>query len=246
MKAWLSITTLQVALAIMLSRQDEEERQVERSMDLSLDGDIDHLRLDEELSDEEEDSNDDTSTTSSRFSRSGPTSPYGQAGSSNYPYIRDGHISPSFRAGTLSPLSSSVRSNGNSRLQISPRLSPQYWPARQPPPQLDLNEASAWPLPSPIAVAQYSASAPRGASWTSRLPSPRLDHGSSSTTWSNIARSAGTTPPQWNVVATTAASSTSAFRHNSHVGHELDDDLRFAIELSLAEEQSRTANGQKL
>lgn len=211
----------------MLSRQDEEERQNQMSFELSIDEDLDHLRLDEE---EESDG------TSEYMSPHASTSqPHRMASASSSPHVSRQHSYASSPAGTLSPPLSAARSYGNSRLQISPRLSPQYWSPRSVSPAPDLHDIVAWPLPSPVAnsMLQRPSSVTSPALVTSSLQQASY---SNANQWSNVARAA---PP-------TGASSTQRSLLSDRFARspiapadEMDDDLRFALELSRAEEESR-------
>lgn len=118
--------------------------------------------------------------------------------------------------------------SSSSKIQLSPRLGPTYAQANavaEPVPELDMTD-EGWPV----------ASSPR----SPPSPSPRPFAGSVPAQtpirrgWNDVARSASASPSPSPVVAKSALS--------ARIERE-DDELRFAIELSLAEERSRVDFG---
>lgn len=248
----------QFALAMMMSREEEEQRQqnlaLEASADDFLNDDLDHLQLEE---DEMDDGNDDISDVISRASSYGLGS---SRASTSQLRTNDWQVQSSGRNDSL-PTSPYIRATlsptfgpqSYSRLQLSPRLNPHLFESpRRTSPAADLNEVSEWPLPSPAGSAA-SATVPDtlGTSPKPQSPSPI---GSLGNTWSAVA-GAGTKGLARSPARTEGGVSPSLLTARLRAGQpkndtppsqelaeeEMDEELKFVLELSRAEEESRQA-----
>ncbi|KAM0786263.1 hypothetical protein ACM66B_007062 [Microbotryomycetes sp. NB124-2] len=168
------------------------------------------------------------------------------------------HSSPLFSAGPPRPLSSSLSSFGAStKIQVSPRLGPTYGSQVAAGPVPDMSR-DLWPTAAAASVSPpastSSSPAPLQASPSSTLPSPAVKRG-----WSDVARaspSPSATPARPTSMLSaqlsrnsnakaTSSSSVDEWRRaeRESIQDELQrreaEELRFAIELSRAEAQSR-------
>lgn len=196
---------LQLAFATMLSQEAEDQRRIEQSLEESLIADD----LEHLVLDEED----------SRYDSPGPSMP-------RHPRRRAGppRIQHSDAASESSPPSSSSR---HPPFTSSPVQVPQ-----QPP---DLQESTAWPLPSPSSApsssfaspaARISATPPTG-SWASRAGAPRPS-------WSQVDRR----PPS-PAFPVLPAERDGLGGSIGVTADDMDEELQFALELSRAEEESR-------
>lgn len=250
---------------MMMSREDEEQRQQTLALNVSaddfLDDDLEHLRLEEEEDDQDE-LDDDVSDVISRASSYGLGS--SRASTSNnvewrpksYEHTNSLPASPYMRP-SLSPPTTVPRSY--SKIQVSPRLNPHLFAtARSPSPVPDLNETADWPLPSP----SHSVPSPISLRPSSGSPKPQSPSpvSSAANTWSAIA-SAGNGAFSKSPAKRPLGVSPSLLTSHLRDGHlnaapsvlagasegsgiteeEMDDELRFVLELSRAEEESRQA-----
>ena len=228
-----------VALAIMLSQEEEEDKQLQLSLDYSLSEDVDHLKLDEETAQDGDDTGSVTSARMDTDSRSGSVmgedwQPRSYASGASFT------ASP-YRLPATSPLS--VSHGSNSRLQISPRLYPQHIPThRSPSPIPDINNISDWPLPSPgkPSPSPFVAGSPASAF------SPPLTDLAASVRWSEVARKseaiASPTPPSRSLLAAQLGHMRNLPDATITAAEEqMDEDLKYALEISRIEEESRVA-----
>lgn len=150
------------------------------------------------------------------------------------------HSSPSFP--TYEPYSY-ASTHSHTKVQLSPRLGPTYGSLAVPnDPIPDMSE-ELWPLAQPSSSSPPPFARTASPSTPSPAPSTPVRRG-----WNDIARSASASPSGANSpgVASPASLLTSRLRATEQPGVERRDlasreeeELRFAIELSLAEEASR-------
>lgn len=250
----------------MMSREEEEQRQQVLALDMStedfLEDDLEHLQLEED-GEQEEAGNDNISDVISRASSYGLGSSRASTSNNNgwqpksYEHTNSLPASPYMRP-TLSPPTSAARSY--SKIQLSPSLNPHLFGSpRSVSPAPDLNEVSEWPLPSPVG----SAPSPIALGTSRNSDSPKVQSqspvGRPANTWSTIA-SAGTNGISRTTARPTTSTSpsllTSHLRNERHQGpvsqaavastqapveEEMDEELRFVLELSRVEEESRQA-----
>lgn len=245
----------------MMSREEEEQRQnslIDSTAYDDLEDDLEHLKLEEEEDDDQEDEDEDVSDIASRASSHGLGSSrahdsrftgHTEWQPQSFEFTGSLPASPYMRP-SLSPLYSSARSY--SKIQVSPRLNPQlYASPRSPSPVPDLNEISEWPLPSPSNKGSVPIAVEPRADFLAKSPSPKLGKGS----WSAVAQIGGSpqTASPWasralapdrkasdsgSPSATPAQDGSAASGINDD---EMDEELRFVLELSRAEEESRRA-----
>lgn len=201
---------------MMMSREEEEERQNLMSLENSLDGfaedDLEHLLLEEE-----EDGDDDSGSTSEVVEAVSYNASYGLGSSrassfreyntqwhpKSYEHTGSLPASPYLRP-SLSPPDTSTAPT-YSKIQLSPRLNPHlYASPRSPSPVPDLNEASDWPLPSPAS----SSTSPLAIS--SSLPGSQAASPSPANSVGNAWIGASKTGQAWTSVPPTAPSMLSA------------------------------------
>lgn len=256
---------VQFALAMMMSREDEERRQQNIALHASaedyLDDDLEHLQLEEDELDEDDE--DDISDVISRASSYGLGS---SRASSTHPNNAEWHsksyertnslpASPYMRP-TLSPPASASRSY--SKIQVSPRLNPHLFSSpRSPSPVPDLNEVSEWPLPSPASSGPHPIAL--AASRESPKPQSPSPGGGAGNTWSAVASTGANAlskSPAWAGNGSVSLLTTRLRNEQSKspgpqvtvaasppmaTNDEMDEELRFVLELSRAEEESRQA-----
>lgn len=216
--------------ALMLSREEEDSRQLQRTLDTSLNEDLDHLQLDEEI--------DGSEIHHSRSSSSGSDT------SSRYIYRRtpsnrseDGGELGGSATGWRPLLSPTLRPTTSrhdyNKIQVTPRLVPQsYQPQRSPSPLPDMGDTS-WPLPSPRGASPLSSSPSQINAYYGSPPPMQLS--SSLNKWSDIAKKGAASSPSL------LSPRLVPHQHSSPKHEEMDDELRFVLELSRAEEESRQA-----
>ncbi|GAA97509.1 uncharacterized protein L969DRAFT_42949 [Mixia osmundae IAM 14324] len=206
-----------VAYALMLSAEEQDARLRFPHHDQQLADDMANLAFDEDDLPlrRREDLPEADSPSSSRA----------QPGSS-LQWIRASLEQQRSLSGSGSPLSPSTK------VRISPRPSPLYGPLLSPdlPEVPDMDDESLWPLPSPVAMSPNANQmhTPRRPSVTP--PVPRQN-------WSDIARSASSSARGISTGSPSPSLLTMSSQHARQRREE--DDLRFALELSLAEAQSR-------
>lgn len=248
----------------MMSREEEEQRQQNLALEAStedfLNDDLEHLQLEEDELDDDVD--DEISDVISRASSYGLGSSRASSSqlraidwqSRSFERNKSMPTSP-YMHPTLSPPPSGPQSY--SKIQLSPRLNPHLFDSpRNSSPAPDLNEVSEWPLPSPVG----SAASPIALSAFRSGPNPQSPSptGSIGNTWSAIAGPGDKALPKSPARAASGASP-SLLASRLRAGHpasvqapaqasvedEMDEELRFVLELSRAEEESRQA-AQKL
>lgn len=248
---------------MMMSREEEEQRQQSIALETSihdyLEDDLDHLQLEE---DEPEDNDDNVSDLVSRASSYGLGSSRASTSQFNSNTWRSdslGHSgnlpSSPYMLPTLSP---PIGPQSSSKIHLSPRLNPHLFGSpRSSPPPPDLNDVSDWPLPSPVgsAASPIALGSPRH-SPKPQSPSP----GGSNNTWSAIAgtstknlskvptRTVGGSSPSLlpsrlrpDQLPSSFLQPTAATTQAGPSEEEMDEELRFVLELSRAEEESRRA-----
>ena len=260
-----------VALAVMLSSEDEEARWLREIEESGWSGSARASpafeAIEEDLDMEELDlDGENGNADSSSLSLSIPASPSIRGSSLS---IGGSSPSPSSRTQNWRPSSQrsspsfpayrphSYDSNGsNHKIQLSPRLGPTYGSARSIPtsPIPDMRE-ELWP------IARSSTSSPRTPQFPALSPTPSSAPPTPATPatsvrrgWNEIARSANSTPGPATPSKSTGGSSqlaVSLSRGSSQLDgaegrrREEEDELKFAIELSLAEEASRLSLEQE-
>lgn len=259
------------ALALMLSQEEEEERQIQLSFEESLlepddqdDLDIDGLKLDDD--DENGRMPDSRIASTSRVVDRTLPSPAASRSVSypSSPWQYDSLSPPSMP----SPMRSYSGSYG--KVQVSPRLAPQHYTPTSPPlrPNVpDMAESSLWPLPSPSSL---SASPAKVAAFPPSH-SPGLSSNEETgiairKKWSEVAgrSSPNASTPVTSSAATPVESLLSQQlksrdsrqdawprlaepprsirpQYTTTEADAMDDELRFVLELSRAEEESRQA-----
>lgn len=248
---------------MMMSREDEEQRQHSLAVNAStddyghLDDDLEHLDLEEEEEDEQDDGISDVVSRASSYGLGSSRASTSNANNTewrpkSFEHTNSLPASPYMRP-SLSPPTTGARTY--SKIQVSPRLNPHlYASPRSPSPVPDMIEVSDWPLPSPV----NSVPSPITINGNPASPSPI---GSFSNKWSAVASAGGhaTNAMPRSPVRGGASSSpsllTSQIRggqqstapsrpvgatHNTEE-EDMDEELRFVLELSRAEEESRQA-----
>lgn len=218
------------ALAIMLSQEEEEAKQIGLSLDESME-DLEHLRLDEE--DYDEDSFNLDSRYHHRHFAHSPSLTSGHPREAGPSFLASPDIQPEG-----SPLSSSYRSSSNNKVQLSPRLYPQSYGSPRSPspiPELDNLGPAAWPLPSPVGRTPSPSFGPSQAASTSIA----LDRAQSK--WSTWVKKDSAYAPSVSNEPKPSLLTRQIPQPEPLPDEDMDEELRFVLELSRAEEESRQA-----
>jgi hypothetical protein len=253
---------------MMMSREEEEERQNNMTLDDSLDDfgedDLEHLRLEEEEEDEE--GNSDPGSIS-EVARTIPQNISYGLGSSraspsrhnnaewrpkSYEYTGSLPTSPYSRHSLSPPTTCIVGSYP--KIQLSPRLNP-YLNAspRSSSPVPDLDEVSDWPLPSPVGSATSPLIMNRAHASPQASSTAPLDSGGNAWSSGPPWKTASTADPTsgltarlkeqqtWPAPAPVSSTPAVTLKEPGPDDEEMDEELRYVLELSRAEEESRQA-----